>query len=75
MPNAEAISIQQLKRIQRATKLRSRFWMAQHTISIILSVQRMSGVSRECPENRGHIWTQLASFGRIQPIFFNDLGG
>ena len=49
--------------------------MAQHTISIILSVQRMSGVSRECPENRGHIWTQLASFGRIQPIFFNDLGG
>lgn len=60
MPNAEAISIQQLKRIQRATKLRSRFWMAQHTISIILSVQRMSGEQGAHLDAISFIWAHSA---------------
>ena len=25
--------------------------------------------------NIGHKWADLASFGHVQPIFFNDLGG
>ena len=32
-------------------------------------------MSGECPENAGSVRAQLAKFGRIQPIFFNDLGG